>query len=234
MSRSDEVLAEQLRYYREGATQYDAANRLLRTTDDTDGRARREGWREAVASLGVVKDRSVLELAGGTGVYTEVLAELARDLTVVDASPESLDINRRMTAEAGVSVRYLECDLFEWEPTERYEVVVFAFWLSHVPVELFGRFWSLVDRSLVDGGSVVVIDAGEPASDVADGGKVSFFSEERIDESTSVRFLADGTAYRIVRVLWNRRRLAEELTGLGWQARFAPSDWLIANITRMA
>ena len=174
----------------------------------------------------------MLELAGGTGVYTEVLAGIARDLTVVDASPESLDINRRMTLEAGVSVRYIESDLFTWEPTERYEVVVFAFWLSHVPVERFSQFWSLVDRTLVEGGTVVVIDAGEPTE--AEEDKVTFFSEERVDDSTSIRHLADGSAYRIVRVLWNRERLAQELALLGWQARFVPSGWLIAHLTRIA
>jgi ubiquinone/menaquinone biosynthesis C-methylase UbiE len=37
----------------------------------------------------------VLELAGGTGIWTEQLARDAVELTVVDASPEMLAMNRQ-------------------------------------------------------------------------------------------------------------------------------------------
>ncbi|HMR96505.1 MAG TPA: class I SAM-dependent methyltransferase [Microthrixaceae bacterium] len=234
MSRSEDLLSEQLLYYRHGAAQYDAANRSLLNADDADGRSRREGRAHATEALAVAKDRSVLEIAGGTGVYTEMLAQIAGDLTVVDASPESLDINRQATAGAPVAVRYIESDIFDWTPTDHYEVVAFAFWLSHVPTDAFERFWSLVDRCLTKDGTVVIIDAGEPAHAASQEDNVNFFSEDRVDESTSVRYLQDGTAYRIVRVLWNREQLADELARLGWTVEFAPAEWLIGHVHRTA
>lgn len=231
MNQSEDLLHEQLRYYRDGAAQYDAANRLLLTADDADGRSRREGRAHATKALAVSKGRSVLEIAGGTGVYTEILAQIASDLTVVDASPESLEINRQATAGAPVAVRYIESDIFDWSPTERYEVVVFAFWLSHVPKDAFERFWSLIDRCLAHDGTVVLIDAGECCHAATND---NFFSEVRVDESTSIRYLQDGTAYRIVRVLWNSDLLAEQLAHIGWTAEFAPVEWLIGHVRRSA
>jgi hypothetical protein len=33
-----------------------------------------------------------------------------------------------------------------------------GFWLSHVPLERFGAFWSLVDECLAPGGRVFFVD----------------------------------------------------------------------------
>lgn len=84
----------------------------------------------------------VLEVAGGTGWWTERLAQSADCLTVVDSSPEVLEINRRRTARAGVE--YVVADLFAWVPESTYDVVFFSFWLSHVPRQRCAGFWSMV------------------------------------------------------------------------------------------
>lgn len=102
--------------------------------------------------------RTSFELAGGTGLYTKSLAALADRLTVVDASPESLAINLS-GLEPGSDVTFVEADIFEWDTPQRYDVVVFAFWLSHVPLDLFDQFWLLVESCLESDGTVVVIDA---------------------------------------------------------------------------
>ena len=54
--------------------------------------------------------------------------------------------------------RFVEADIFNWEPDDTYDVVFFSFWLSHVPQDRFEWFWSLVDRALVPGGRVFLID----------------------------------------------------------------------------
>jgi SAM-dependent methyltransferase len=233
MDATREILAEQLCYYRDGAEQYDEANRSLLVAQDDDGRSRRAGRRAALRALVSGRGHSVLELAGGTGLYTEPLARLARRLTVVDASPEGLALNRRRTAHLG-TVTFVEADIFDWQPRERYDVVVFAFWLSHVPQSLFAPFWSLVDACLVEAGTVVVIDARAPASDSPATGKASFFSEDQLVGSVSVRYLADGAAHRIVRVLWDPDELAAKLGALGWEAVFDDSHWLVGRVSRAA
>jgi hypothetical protein len=30
-------------------------------------------------------------------------------------------------------VEFIEADVFAWEPPRRYDTVLFAFWLTHVP-----------------------------------------------------------------------------------------------------
>ena len=79
----------------------------------------------------------MLELAAGTGIWTRKLVELADRVVAVDANAETLALN---TSEAEL----VRADVFEWEPAERFDLVFFSFWLSHVPEERFDEFWSLV------------------------------------------------------------------------------------------
>jgi len=92
---------------------------------------------------------SVLELACGPSVWTDQLLRHASDVTAVDASPEMLAIAAARVGDQ--RVRFIEADLFTWQPDRRYDVVFFGFWLSHVPAERFAAFWSLVAACLKPG-----------------------------------------------------------------------------------
>lgn len=225
------LLEDQLRYYRLGASEYHEANNDLLAASDPDGASRRAGRQQALAALAPAQGRRVLELAGGTGLYTRPLAVLADRLTVVDASPESLALNRSHL-DPHTYVTFVAADIFQWTPVEQYDVVVFAFWLSHVPLELFDRFWELVDSCLHDEGTVVVIDARAPRAAATLHQKETFFSEERIDDGVVMRQLGDGSRHRVVRVMWDPQELTARLALSGWDATFEDSSWLIGHVVR--
>lgn len=56
--------------------------------------------------------------------------------------------------------RFIQADVFRWEPDRRYDVVFFGLWLSHVPYERFTSFWSLVAGCLKPAGRVFLADDG--------------------------------------------------------------------------
>jgi len=155
----DDLLRDQLAYYRARAGEYDEW--FLRKGNHDQGPERNRRW---FSELNLVRDElerfapvgDVLELACGTGLWTVELARHASAITAVDASPEVLDINRSRLEEARseVPVRYLQTDLFDWRPDGAYDVVFFGFWLSHVPAERFASFWSLVAACLKPEGRV--------------------------------------------------------------------------------
>src|SRR6202042_1206374 len=102
---------------------------------------------------------SVLELACGPGLWTGQLLRHATDVTAVDASPEMLAIAAARTREVGGErVRFVQADLFTWAPDRRYDVVFIGFWLSHVPLERFASFWSMVGDALKEDGRVFLAD----------------------------------------------------------------------------
>jgi demethylmenaquinone methyltransferase/2-methoxy-6-polyprenyl-1,4-benzoquinol methylase len=212
MVTEDALLAQQIAYYRRRAAEFDLATHGV--GDETSRR---------IAAL--VDDLRptgrVLELACGTGMWTAGLARWATTLTAVDAAPEMIALARTRTGDA--AVRFEVADLFEWRPSSRYDVVFFAFWLSHVPRAKFEEFWALVAEALAPGGRAVFVD--EPIH----GGSHEAFvgdSEEIVE-----RRLADGSSHRLVRVFWDPPDLQEHLTRMGWRTRVRAVDkkWMVGQ-----
>jgi ubiquinone/menaquinone biosynthesis C-methylase UbiE len=208
----DATLEEQIAYYRARAPEYDEW--FLRQGRYDLGEQQNARWRaeleEVVQVLASFRPRGcVLELAGGTGFWTELLARTANELTVVDASPESLQINRGRVGDK--RVRYIEGNLFDWEADEMYDSVVFAFWLSHVPPERFDRFWDLVARCLAPGGRAFFVDNLNPSSTAHDHRRL------QPGEVTVTRALNDGREFRIYKLFYRPDELARLLEARGWR-----------------
>ena len=190
----DRLLNDQLAYYRALATDY-----LHQGLD-------LPGGDEVTQALDAFRPTgSVLELACGPGVWTGQLLRYATDLTAVDASPEMLAV---AAARVGSDrVRFLQADLFTWQPDRRYDVVFIGFWLSHVPAERFASFWSLVADCLNPDGRVFLVDDAYRTPDELVEGPSS---------STVRRQIPDGTAYRLVKVPHQPADLERRLRQLGW------------------
>jgi trans-aconitate methyltransferase len=192
----DRLLAEQIAYYRARAPEYFAG-----VIPGAVGGGELEAALEAFRPTG-----DVLELACGPGTWTPQLLRHATSLTAVDAAPEMLAIASSRVGPG--RVRFVQADLFDWRPDRRYDVVFFGFWLSHVPLERFESFWSLVDAALEPDGRVFFADDGYRTPDELIEGESS---------STIQRRLTDGTPHRAVKVPHDPRELEDRLAALGWR-----------------
>jgi SAM-dependent methyltransferase len=197
----EQLLTEQIAYYRAVAPEYE------------DHFLPFDGGDELSAALDAFRPTgNVLELACGQGRWTGQLLRHATEVTAVDASPEMLAIaSQRIDGE---QVRFVQADIFDWEPDRRYDVVFFGFWLSHVPLERFSLFWSLVADCLRPGGRVFFVDDGYRTPEELVEGESS---------STIRRRLNDGTAHRAVKVPHHADELEERLAGLGWRVEVTPA-----------
>jgi 2-polyprenyl-3-methyl-5-hydroxy-6-metoxy-1,4-benzoquinol methylase len=148
----------------------------------------------------------ILELAGGTGIWSQELLRYADQLTILDASAEVLAINEaRLRSER---VRYVQADVFDWRSTGHFDVVFFGFWLSE---SKFETFWELVRTSLAPQGRVFFIDSQrEPTSTASD--------QPLSDTSIMVRRLNDGRTFAIYKVFYDPVELQGRLEHLGWNA----------------
>lgn len=199
-------LEEQLNYYRARAAEYDTSLQSAAHPVEEN-----QGWSQAVQSLRALGPQSlVLELAGGTGIWTEELIRIASDLTVLDGSPEMLGRNRLKFNDE--RIRYEIADLFAWEPAQQYDLVFFAFWLSHVPPDLLDPFLDKLQRAVAPGGNVFIVD--EPAG----GRQISGPTQDGVYQR---RILQDGRVFNIIKVYYDpvdiQRRLQQrgfEPTGL--------------------
>lgn len=206
---TDELLEEQVRYYRARAPEYDATSR---PPGDPFASIANGAMRD-LARLGPV--RRAIELGAGTGEYTRRLAEMAEDVVAVDTSPEMLDLNAAKVHRS--NVRRVVADAFQWQPDHRADLVMFGALLSHIPRSRFDAFWDAVDRMLAPGGRVFVFDESQRG----------LSPEERVgggDPDVAVRTLEDGRRFRIVKILWDVGELEARLATIGWHAELTLED----------
>ena len=175
---------------------------------------------QALDTFGPAGD--VLELAGGTGWWTQRLAQTAANLTVVDSSDETLRLNReRVDRPDGKGVTYIVADIFG-APDRRYDTVFFSFWLSHVPRQLFAGILGASGVVPTARGRVFLIDNRRDPTRAAQDPYI-------IDEADDVqrRRLTDGSEHRVVKVFYEPDELAKRLRRLGWVADVAATSRFI-------
>jgi len=204
---SDNILADQVDYYRRRASEYDA-------TAYGDVEAARTRIARLVAEMHPTGH--VLEIACGTGLWTEALAAHADSVTAIDAAPETVQIARERVPSASFEV----ADVFSWKPSARYDVVFFSAWLSHVPASRFAQFWQLLRDLLAEGGRVLFID-----EHVDEREKEAYLPGR--DEIVERR-LNDGRTFRVVKNFVDPASLIAQLGGLGWDCtiRRDGTDWV--------
>jgi SAM-dependent methyltransferase len=205
----DALIREQIEYYRLRAPEYDV-------TSSPPGDPLARYGRQIEAGLDRFRPTGrVLEIASGTGVWTVHLPRYASSITALDSSPEMHELSRKKTG-GDPRIRYLQADVFSWQPGGRYDVVFFANWLSHVPPGRFHLFWETVRATLAPAGRAFFVDELEDAWRYEDG-----FREDFVDDpSVPVvrRSLPDGRTFLVVKVFWNPEELRSTLGALGWGA----------------
>ena len=209
------LVQQQIAYYQSRASEYDEW--FFRQGRYDRGTEVNQQWFQEVeqvrSSLNQFKpDGKVLELACGTGLWTQQLLSHAQHITAVDAVSEVLELNQQRLQSS--KVKYVQANIFNWQPEEQYDVVFFSFWLSHVPSQYFESFWQMVSRALKSGGRVFFVDSKyEPTSTAQD----HHLGEAQA--GTVKRRLNDGREYQIVKIFYEREQLEKRLSQLGWRVK---------------
>lgn len=207
----DEDLEEQLTYYRRRAREYDVTAYDLPTA--------RERIDDIVARLAPAG--RVLEIACGTGLWTQSLANTADSVVALDAAPEVLAIARERVP-AGTVV-FETADVFSWSTDRTFDTIFFSAWLSHVPQRRFEEFWQMLRTLLAEGGRVLFLDEHV---DVA-------AKESRVVDTEEIveRRLSDGSVHRIVKNFIDPTQLTQHLERIGWACTITRDgpDWVIGE-----
>ena len=137
-------------YYAKRAAEYERIYAKPERQTDLDALRRRIGRMFAA--------KKVLELACGTGYWTEVIAGGASGVSALDANEEVLQIARTKSYPAG-RVELLTGDCYAPPDFNRRHDALFAgFWWSHVPLERLDSFIETATRSVVPGALMAFLD----------------------------------------------------------------------------
>ncbi|MCS7460609.1 class I SAM-dependent methyltransferase [Paenibacillus doosanensis] len=217
-SVTDQQLQEQLNYYRERAPEYD--DWWYRHGAFHHGDEANRIWFDEIS---MVKDAfqaehfqgDFLELAAGTGTWSCLFLKEARTLTIVDGSVEMLSHN---PVVAEPKVRTIIADLFHWSPDQLYDSVAFTFWISHLPRERMGGFFSMISRCLKPEGKMFFVDDREAA-----GTRESHVV--RTSGQTMVRKLNNGDHAAIVKNFFSDKEIEQIAAdaGIELHVRYTPT-----------
>lgn len=145
--------------------------------------------------------RSVLEIACGTGYWTQFYAPLAKRVVALDAAQETLDIAAgRITAN---NVQLLRGDAYELPVFDASFDVAFAgFWWSHIPQEQIQEFLTGLHRVLEPGARVVFLDNRFVSSS-----STPIAERDSAGNTYQIRTLDDGSTHRVLKNFPTREQL---------------------------
>jgi demethylmenaquinone methyltransferase/2-methoxy-6-polyprenyl-1,4-benzoquinol methylase len=214
------IIQQQIEYYRARASEYDEW--FYRQGRYDRGEELNARWKSEVdvlknALFQLGKFNEILELASGTGIWTQELLSIGNKITAIDASEEVIELNRHKLNAP--NVKYRQMNLFTWEPDAEYDLVFFSFWLSHIPPEFIDAFLNKVYKSTRVGGQAFIIDSRfEPTSTAKN-------HTLKDDRGIYVnRKLNNGQEYKICKIFYQPEQLQDKLIQAGFQANVNMTD----------
>ena len=209
-------MSELREYYRRRAAEYD---RIYEKPERQDDLRRLEEW-----VTDWVRDRRVLELACGTGWWTRVIAGSAASVTATDANDEVLAIARER--DYARPVEFALADAFSPPAAPgRFDTVVAAFWVSHLPLDGILPFLDSVDDCLQPGGRVVLLD-----NRFVEGSSTPIARHDEAGNTYQKRALADGSGFEVMKNFFDARSIARRTAGPARapDSRQLPHFWALA------
>jgi SAM-dependent methyltransferase len=173
--------------------------------------------------------RSVLEVACGTGYWTEVVAPHVRSITAIDYAEETLAIARAKKYPAN-RVRFAQGDAYALPDFGRRQDALFAiFWWSHVPLARLDAFLGGVAMAVAPGAIVAFVD-----NRYVEGSSTPVARRDEHGNSYQARKLDDGSTHDVLKNFPTERELIERASMHGEDARVEWLDyyWLLTYRTK--
>jgi SAM-dependent methyltransferase len=187
-----------LDYYRRRAKEYEAIY----------ARPERQADLAELRSLigGRFEGARVLEVACGTGYWTQVIAGAAREVLATDLADEPMRI-AKAKRYARQNVAFAAADAYALgEPLGRFDAAFAGFWWSHVPRERVGEFLASLHGRLKEGARVLLLD-----NLYVEGSSTPVAGIDAAGNTYQMRRLGDGSRVRVLKNFVTEGELRERI-----------------------
>jgi ubiquinone/menaquinone biosynthesis C-methylase UbiE len=176
----------------------------------------------------IFEGANVLEVACGTGYWTQFIAPVASHMLAIDTAPETIAIARDRVPTG--KVQFLVGDAYALPQLEHKLNAAFAgFWFSHVPKTRTREFLLGLNAALMPGTRVVLLD------NLFVAGSSSAISETDPDGNTyQTRHLGNGTTHRVLKNFPAEAELRTLMEGIGMRVNYKTWQyfWALEYVTR--
>jgi SAM-dependent methyltransferase len=204
-------------YYAKRASEYERI--YARPERQRDLAALKERVRKMLAG------RRVLELACGTGYWTEVFAPVAKEVVALDVNKEVLDIARAKSYPAG-RVEFVQADCYAPPDFGRRHDALFAgFWWSHVPLQRLDAFLAAAVAAAAPRALVAFID-----NRYVEGSSSPVERRDAEGNGYQWRTLDDGSRHEVLKNFPAESELIKRTVKHGWGANVELYEhyWLLS------
>jgi ubiquinone/menaquinone biosynthesis C-methylase UbiE len=158
--------------------------------------------------------KSVLEVACGTGYWTQFLAPVAKAVVAVDASPETLQIAKSRVSAAHVQFTVGDAYRLPFGDAS-FDGGFAGFWISHVPRARVGEFLRGFHRALKPGAKTVLLDNRFVA-----GSSTTIAEQDSEGNTYQLRPLEDGSMHRVLKNFPSEAELRRDLAEVASEVCF--------------
>lgn len=135
----------------------------------------------------------VLEIACGTGYWTQFASRGARAITATDINPEVIAIAQTKTYH--VAPNFQLADAYAPQNIAGdFDALLSAFWWSHIPKQRLAKFLGNLHKSLAPGSLMVFLD-----NRFAEGSSTPIAHTDKSGNTFQDRILKDGTTHRVLK-----------------------------------
>jgi ubiquinone/menaquinone biosynthesis C-methylase UbiE len=196
-------------YYAARAPEYD------RIYEKPERQADIADLRERLPAL--FSGKRVLEIACGTGFWTQFIAPQARAMVALDAAPQTMAIAAQRVAPD--KVRFVTGDAYTL-PTDlgAFDAAFAGLWFSHVPRARQREFLKGLGAVLAPGAVAVLLD-----NRYVPGSSTPITETDADGDSYQLRPLDDGSTHRVLKNFPTSARLRQLLDGLA-------DEWVLIEL----
>ncbi len=146
--------------------------------------------------------KTVLDLACGSGYWTQAAAKNAREVIATDIALEM--IKEAQNKKYNSPVTFINSDIYDLPfKSALFDLIIIGFWFSHEPKQNYSRFFEIIERPLKDDGQIWLIDNNPPA----EGTKSDFLHTDQAGNKFKSRRLNDGREFSILKNYFNQNEL---------------------------
>jgi demethylmenaquinone methyltransferase/2-methoxy-6-polyprenyl-1,4-benzoquinol methylase len=171
----------------------------------------------------IFRHKRVLELACGTGFWTDVIAGTADQVTALDLNEEVLAIAR--TKPNASKVSFVRGSAYEIPDLGRRHDALFAgHWWSHVPLERLDAFLAHAVNSVAPGAMIAFYD-----NRYVEGSSTPVSGRDANGNDYQTRKLDDGSSHEVLKNFPGDSELIQRASRHGWGAHvdLLPHFWLL-------
>ena len=162
----------------------------------------------------------LLEIACGTGYWTQFACRSAKSIVATDYSEEVLAI-ARVKAYGDCPVTFVKADAYNLNEVDGpFSAALVCFWWSHMPISKLNDFLQVLHSKLCKGATVIVLD-----NRYVEGNSTQISRTDDEGNTYQIRMLSDGSNHEVLKNFPTHGEFTKRIESFAEDSSFSVLDY---------